>query len=58
MKKGLTEMSTYREGYDYYVMKCMDFELEPINFYYYVQQLSQEQLETFNEQAKQMKGWK
>lgn len=52
------KMSSYRDGYDYYVMRCMDFELEPINFYYFVQQLSQEQLEVFNEQAKQMKGWK
>ncbi|MBD8025066.1 transcriptional regulator [Ureibacillus sp. Re31] len=49
-------MSIYREGYDYYVAKCMDFGLEPINFYYYVLQLSQEQLDAFNEQAKKMKG--
>ncbi|WP_285397521.1 transcriptional regulator [Lysinibacillus sp. fls2-241-R2A-57] len=31
------------------------FDLEPINFYYYVNQLSQEQLEYYNEAA-QMKG--
>lgn len=49
-------MSIYREGYDYYVAKCIDFGLEPINFYYYVLQLSQEQLDAFNEQAKKMKG--
>lgn len=49
-------MFIYREGYDYYVAKCMDFGLEPINFYYYVLQLSQEQLDAFNEQAKKMKG--
>ena len=45
-------MSMYQEGYDYYVTKCMDFGLEPINFYYFVQQLSQEQLDAYNEQAK------
>lgn len=49
-------MSVYREGYDYYVSKCMDFGLEPINFYYYVLQLSEEQLDAFNEQAKKMNG--
>ncbi|TSI09732.1 MULTISPECIES: transcriptional regulator [Lysinibacillus] len=49
-------MSMYREGYEYYLTKCEDFGLEPINFYYYVQQLSQEQLDQFNEQAREMKG--
>ncbi|MEK9198191.1 transcriptional regulator [Ureibacillus sp. 179-F W5.1 NHS] len=49
-------MSVYREGYDYYVSKCMDFGLEPINFYYYVLQLSEEQLLAFNEQAKKLEG--
>lgn len=51
-------MPNYREGYDYYVMSCLNFELEPISLYYFVQQLSQEQLDAFNEQSKQMKGWK
>ena len=48
-------MSIYREGYEYYLRKCMDFGLEPINFYYFVQQLSKDQLEQMNEQAKMMK---
>lgn len=51
-------MSMYHEGYDYYVTKCMDFGLEPVNFYYFVHQLSEEQFKAFNEQAAQMKGWK
>ena len=51
-------MSMYREGYDYYVLKCLDFGLEPINYYYFVQQLSDEQLDAINEQAKLMEGWK
>ncbi|MCP1144699.1 transcriptional regulator [Lysinibacillus endophyticus] len=49
-------MSIYREGYEYYVSKCLDFGLEPINFYYYVQQLSEEQLDQYNQQAQEMKG--
>ncbi|RHW37541.1 transcriptional regulator [Lysinibacillus yapensis] len=49
-------MSKYREGYEYYVAKCMDFGLEPINFYYYVLHLSREQLDAYNEQAKRMNG--
>ena len=51
-------MSNYRDGYDYYVMRCMNFEIEPISFYYFVKQLSMEQLDAFNEQSKNMKGWK
>lgn len=49
-------MSIYKEGYDYYVSKCLDFGLEPINFYYYIKKLSQDQLDAFNEQAKIMGG--
>ena len=50
-------MAMYQDGYDYYVMRCEAFGLEPINFYFFVKQLSQEQLDLFNEQAKLMKGW-
>lgn len=46
----------YQEGYEYYVSKCEQFGLEPINFYTFVQQLSQEQLDAFNEHANQTKG--
>ena len=49
-------MTMYREGYEVYVEKCEQFGLEPINFRYYVIQLTQEQLNTFNEQAQAMKG--
>ncbi|MFP3919994.1 transcriptional regulator [Lysinibacillus telephonicus] len=49
-------MSMYQEGYEYYVSKCEDFGLQPINFYYYVQLLSQEQLDAFNQQAKELQG--
>ena len=37
-------MSMYREGYEFYCEMCYKFGLEPINFYNYIQQLTQEQL--------------
>lgn len=46
----------YQEGYNYYVSKCEQFGLDPINFYSFIQQLSLEQLDAFNEQASQEKG--
>ena len=49
-------MSVNREGYEIYLTKCMDYGLEPINFYHFVRKLSKEQLEKLNEQAKRMKG--
>lgn len=48
-------MSHYKSGYEFYLKISEQFDLEPINFYYYVNQLSQEQLEYYNEAAK-MKG--
>lgn len=44
-------MAQYREGYELYCKKCEQFNLEPINFYYYMNKLSQEQLEYYNEAA-------
>lgn len=49
-------MTIYREGYEVYVEKCEQFGLDPVNFRYYVIQLSQEQLNAYNEQASSMKG--
>ena len=49
-------MLDYRDGFDFYLEKCEQFGLEPINFYYYVNQLSQEQLEYYNEAALRLKG--
>ncbi|BDH61613.1 hypothetical protein MTP04_17430 [Lysinibacillus sp. PLM2] len=49
-------MSMYREGYDYYVNKCLEFDIEPINFYYYISHLTKEQLDHFNKQALILKG--
>ncbi|MEG0386453.1 MAG: transcriptional regulator [Solibacillus sp.] len=41
-------MTIYRQGYEVYVKKCEQFGLEPINFRYYVMQLSPKQLTEFN----------
>ena len=45
------KMTTYRQGYEVYVKKCEQFGLEPVNFRYYVIQLSQAQLNEFNTYA-------
>ena len=44
-------MSTYRQGYEVYLKKCEQFGLEPVNFHYYVIQLSQDQLDAYNAHA-------
>lgn len=46
-------MTMYRQGYEVYVEKCEQFGLEPINFRYYVIQLSPQQLTDYNNQAMQ-----
>lgn len=48
-------MAHYREGYELYCKKWEQFNLEPINFYYYMNKLSQEQLEFYNEAAHERK---
>lgn len=52
----MINMSMYQEGYEVYRKKFEQFGLEPINFRYYVIQLSLEQLNAYNEQAHLMKG--
>jgi hypothetical protein len=44
-------MSTYRQGYEVYLKKCEQFGLEPVNFRYYIIQLSQDQLDAYNAHA-------
>ena len=45
-------MAMYQEGYEMYVRKCEQFNLQPINIRLYVKQLSNEQLSAYNEKAK------
>ena len=42
-------MNDYRQAYEYYKQACENHGLEPINFHYFILNLSQEQLNTFNE---------
>ena len=44
-------MNDYRLAYEYYKHACKEHGLEPINFHYFVLNLSQEQLDNFNEMA-------
>ncbi|MEK4229536.1 transcriptional regulator [Solibacillus sp. FSL H8-0538] len=49
-------MSDYRSGYEYYRKACEEHGLEPINFHYFILNLSHEQLDTYNERAQQKRG--
>ncbi|MEK4699851.1 transcriptional regulator [Solibacillus sp. FSL R7-0668] len=47
-------MTMFQQGYQVYVKKCEQFGLEPVNFRYYVMQLSSEQLQAYNTYASEM----
>ncbi|MGE7951074.1 transcriptional regulator [Lysinibacillus xylanilyticus] len=49
-------MTDYREGYEFYRQVCETHDLEPINFHYYILNLSHEQLKAYNERAKSLGG--
>lgn len=44
----------YEQGYEVYVKKCEQFGLEPVNFRYYIIQLSPEQLQAYNTYASEL----
>lgn len=44
-------MNNYRLGYDYYKKACIKYGLQPINFHYFILNLSDEQLEQYNANA-------
>lgn len=44
-------MTTFEQGFELYVEKCEQFGLQPVNFRYYVNQLSHEQLLAYNQYA-------
>ncbi|MGN7479256.1 transcriptional regulator [Solibacillus silvestris] len=41
-------MMNFEQGYSVYVEKCEQFGLQPVNYRYYVNQLSHEQLLAYN----------
>lgn len=49
-------MNDYRTGYEYYKQACKQYGTEPLNFHYYILNLSQEQLEAYNAVAAQQIG--
>ncbi|MFJ7666585.1 transcriptional regulator [Lysinibacillus sp. NPDC097195] len=49
-------MTDYRQGYEFYRQICVNYGLEPVNFHYYILNLSHEQLNAYNEQAKIVGG--
>jgi hypothetical protein len=49
-------MTDYRVGYESYKEACEHHNLEPVNFHYYIINLSQDQLDAFNNHAKQNRG--
>ena len=44
-------MKDYRQVYEYYKQTCEEHGIEPINFHYFILNLSQEQLDLFNVMA-------
>ncbi|WP_332645736.1 transcriptional regulator [Lysinibacillus sp. 54212] len=49
-------MTDYRQAYEHYKQACEEHGLEPINFHYFILNLSQEQLDAYNERAQQKRG--
>lgn len=49
-------MNDYRTAYEYYREACQEHDLEPINFHYFILNLSQEQLDAYNKRAEQNRG--
>ncbi|KGR87253.1 transcriptional regulator [Ureibacillus massiliensis 4400831 = CIP 108448 = CCUG 49529] len=49
-------MVDYRIGYEYYKVACLQHGLEPVNFHYFILNLSQQQLDAYNERAEKKRG--
>lgn len=49
-------MNDYRTAYEYYRKACQEHGQEPINFHYFILNLSQEQLNAYNKRAQQNRG--
>lgn len=49
-------MNDYHHGYETYRKACEKHDLEPINFRYYLLNLSQEQLHAYNESAERKRS--
>ena len=49
-------MNDYRNGYEYYKQVSQQFGVEPMNFHYYVMNLTEDQLDAYNARAEQKRG--
>ncbi|BDH61614.1 hypothetical protein MTP04_17440 [Lysinibacillus sp. PLM2] len=49
-------MVDYRIGYEYYKVACLQHKLEPVNFHYFILNLTQQQLDAYNERAEKKRG--
>lgn len=49
-------MMDYKIGYEIYKDSCEKFNLVPVNFRYFIINLSQKQLDAFNDHAKVNRG--
>ena len=52
IQRGLVEMDMYREGYQIYCEACEQHGLQSMNFYLYVKNLTEEQLNAYNTHKK------
>ena len=55
-KRRQNNMIDYRVGYEYYKEACEKYDLEPVNFHYFILNLSHEQLTVYNDRALQKRG--
>ena len=46
-------MTDYRIGYEHYKKVCLEHSLQPLNFHYFILNLSQQQLEAYNNIAEE-----
>ena len=49
-------MIDYRGGFEYYKEVCERHEIEPVNFHFFIINLSQDQLLAYNDRACQIRG--
>jgi len=49
-------MKMYQEGYERYRRACEEYGMESMNIHLFVRQLSRDQLNSYNQMAKNMNG--
>ena len=49
-------MTDYRNAYEYYKDACQKHDLDPVNFHYFILNLSQDQLYAYDEYVNEKRG--